>query len=146
MPHISRFRLKDDVLRKLFSLFFEIVGKNKNKDRFLSVIGDLLSPTERIMIAKRLAIIYLVLKDIDYVIICDVLKVSSAIVYKFRLLVEKSEDGVVQEFKSILRNESAARFIAEMFLTISPPGTPGTNWRSRWNLKLALDRDRAQGI
>ena len=65
MTRISKHELTDEVLEKLFTLFFEIVGKKQRKDEFQKVINDLLTPVERIMIAKRIAIVYLLLKSID---------------------------------------------------------------------------------
>jgi uncharacterized protein YerC len=145
MTRISRFPLNEKVLEKLFDLFFEIVGRKKNKEEFLKTIYDLLSPVERIMIAKRIAIIYLLLKKIDYVTICDVLKVSPSTVAKFNLLMEKS-DGIVPAFKEILTNEKVKIFLEDLFLALYGPGTPGVDWHSAWKDKLDLKRRKEIGI
>lgn len=145
MTRISKFKLSEEVLEKLFQLFFEVVGKNKNKEEFKNIIVDLLSPVERIMIAKRIAIVYLFLKGIDYFIICNVLKVSPGTVAKFSLLMEKSE-GLVPAFKTILMKEKTAQFIEEMLLALRPPGMPGVNWKAAWETKIRLDRKKTYGI
>ena len=52
MARISQQKLDDEVLNKLFVLFFEIVGKKTAESDFISTLKDLLSPNERVMIAK----------------------------------------------------------------------------------------------
>ncbi|PJC82515.1 hypothetical protein CO006_03215, partial [Candidatus Roizmanbacteria bacterium CG_4_8_14_3_um_filter_35_14] len=116
MPMISRNKVDDEVLEKLFSLFFEVVGKRENKEEFQRLINDVFSSTERIMVAKRIAIIYLLTKNIDYRIICEVLKVSASTVFKFRLLTEESK-GIVPILKKILRGEKISQFFEEILLT-----------------------------
>jgi len=145
MTRISRNKLSDEILYKLFDLFFEIVGKKNNKDEFNKVIYDLLSPVERIMIAKRIAIMYLLLKNIHYKKICSTLKVSSSTVAKFQLLMEKS-NGVVPTFNRILQNEQFKLFFEDLYSTLFAPGVPGINWKSAWELKQSLDRKKTTGI
>lgn len=145
MARISRIKLKEPVLTKIFDLFFEVVGKNNNKVEFQKVINELLSPVERIMTAKRIAIIYLLLKGIDNRNICSVLKVSSATVSRYNMMLEKS-DGIVPAFKSILRNDKILLFLDEFFDALFPPGTYGTNWKSSWQRKSRIRREKSQGI
>jgi len=145
MVRISRFKLREEVLEKLFDLFFEVVGKKGNREEFREVIVDLLSPVERIMLAKRIAIIYLLLKEIDYYSICKVLKVSPSTVAKFSLLMEKSQ-GVVPTFKKIVTKEKVGEFLEEVFNALFPPGVPGINWKAAWERKIDLKRRKAFGI
>jgi len=145
MVRISRIKLKNNVLDKLFRLFFEIVGRKNNYGDFNNTICDLLSSTERIMIAKRIAIIYLLMKEIDHRTICDVLKVSTATIAKFNFLMEKST-GIVPTFNKILRDEKITDFLADIFITLYHPGLPRTNWKSAWQLKNEVERKKIEGI
>ena len=86
MVRNSRFVLSEDLLEKIFDLFFEVMGNTSSKNEFRKIFFDLLTPAERIMLAKRVAIIYLLLKKIEYYNICDRLKVSSATVSRIALL------------------------------------------------------------
>jgi len=63
MVRNSRFLLQKDLLDKLFNLFFEVMGKKSSKEEFMKVVFDLLSPAERIMVAKRVAIILISVKN-----------------------------------------------------------------------------------
>lgn len=145
MTRISRFKLSDRVCDKLFELFFEVIARQKNKDEFNKILFDLLSPVERIMIAKRIVVIYLLMKEIDYRTICNVLKVSNGTVSKFRIIMEKS-GGVVPRLKHILKEERIYLFIKELFNELFPPGRYGVNWKVAWERKFELDREKTQGI
>lgn len=145
MARISRFALREEVLDKLFMLFFQVVGRKDNQNDFQKIIQDLLSPVERIMIAKRITIIYLIMKKIDYVTICDVLKVSPSTVAKFSLLMEKS-DGIVPTLKGMVRNEKISIFLEELFLELRRPGTYGVNWRQAWQDKIRFSKKKETGI
>lgn len=145
MARISKYKLQSRVLDKLFILFFEIVGNKHNKEEFQKTLVDLLSPVERIMIAKRIAIVYLLLKKIDYLTICDVLKVSPGTIAKFSLLMEKSE-GVVPTFKNVLRNEKIGEFLDDLFNNLFPPGRYGANWKAAWQRKFESERLKAEGV
>jgi uncharacterized protein YerC len=145
MARVSHTKLDDKVLDKLFIPFFEIAGKKNTEADFMSTLKDLLSPNERVMIAKRIAIMYLLLKERDCLSICEVLKVSPATVYKFKFLMERSE-GVVPTFNRILKNEKVTEFLEDIVLTLYSPGSPGINWSSAWHLKNKTDERRRRGI
>ncbi|PIV11245.1 hypothetical protein COY13_02055 [Candidatus Roizmanbacteria bacterium CG_4_10_14_0_2_um_filter_36_35] len=145
MTRISRLPVSDKVLEKLFDLFFEAVGKQTEEEEFSQVIYDLLSPTERIMIAKRVAIIYLLMKKIDYFNISDVLKVTPNTIAKFQMI-RKNSKGIVRSLKNIVRNEKIANFFEKLFLEIYRPGVYGVNWKSAWKHKIDYERRKRRGI
>lgn len=145
MARISRIRLKDEILEKVFVLFFEVVGKKSNIQDFKNTIFEILSPTERIMIAKRVAIVYLLLKGIDQRSISKVLKVSNATVSKFAILMEKST-GVVPSFAKILTNDKILDFLDQMFDALFPPGTYGTNWKTAWERRKRISYRKTYGM
>ena len=145
MVRNSKALLSHEILNKLFDLFFEVVGKKASKDEFKKTMVDLLTPAERIMLAKRVAIVYLLLQKIDYRNICEVLKVSATTVAKYTLLIEKSE-GLVPTFKKIIKVESVGIFLYELFNALFPPGSYGTNWKSAWQRKIDLERKKTFGL
>ncbi len=145
MVRNSRFVLSDQLLEKLFDLFFEIVGNKSSKDEFRKIFVDLLTPAERIMLAKRVAVIYLLLKKIEYYNICDRLKVSPTTVAKYSLLMEKSE-GIVPTFKQLVRIDKVKIFLEEIFNNIFAPGKYGVNWKIAWENKINLEKKKTFGI
>jgi len=145
MTRISRFPVSDKVLEKLFDLLFEAVGKQTDEEEFSYVIYDLLSPTERIMVAKRVAIVYLLMKKIDYYNISDVLKVSPNTIAKFQSIRITSR-GLVNSLKKIVRNEKIVDFFERLFLEINRPGKYGVNWKAAWEHKIDYERRKKRGI
>ena len=145
MPQISKLKLENHVFEKLFDLFFEIIGNNRDKDKFEKIIYDVLSPVERLMVAKRIAIIYLSTKNIEYSIICEVLKVSPATVAKFKLITVNSI-GIKPALKKIVNNEKIADFFKEIVLELRGPGKYGTDWSQAWKDKLEFERKKETGI
>ncbi len=145
MTRISRFRVDDDVLEKIFSLFFEVIGKDKNEEEFQNIIHDLLSPAERIMIAKRVAIFYMLMKKLDYYNIAKSLKVSPSTIAKFNLVKENSR-GIVSALKSTVRNEKIINFFEELILELRRPGKYGINWKNAWEEKIAHEQKKEKGI
>ncbi|PJA55871.1 hypothetical protein CO165_01260 [Candidatus Roizmanbacteria bacterium CG_4_9_14_3_um_filter_33_18] len=143
MTRISKYRVEDKVLKKLYILMFEIVSNMDEEERFTGIINELLSPTEKIMITKRVAIIYLLMKNIDYLVISDVLKVSSRTIAKFHSMMIEGK-----EIKNILEgpigNEKIKDFFEELFFR--EPGTYGTNWKSAWRQKFEIERKKQRGI
>lgn len=145
MTRISRLPVKDKVMDKILFLLFETLGKRFDKEEFFEVIYDLLSPTEKVMIAKRVAIIFLLMKKIDYLNISNVLKVSPSTIAKFHFIMERSK-GITKALNSIVRNEKITNFLEELWLEFRGPGTYGVNWSSAWKTKIALQKRKIHGI
>ncbi len=145
MVRNSRFTLSNDLLEKLFDLLFEVIGNKSSKDEFRKIFIDLLTPAERIMLAKRVAIIYLLMKKIEYYNICDRLKVSPTTVAKYALLMEKSE-GIVPTFKQIVKVDKVKIFLEEIFNNIFAPEKIGIDWKIAWENKINLEKKKTYGI
>ncbi len=146
MARISQYKLKDKVLEKLFNIFFEIIGNQNDKNKFNEIITGVFSYNERIMFAKRIAIIYLLLKNIDFHNICMALNVSSATVAKFKLLIENKQDGFIRAFQNIIFRDKTQEIIDDFFNTIFAPGVYGVNWKIAWERKRESERKKRFGI
>lgn len=145
MTNISKRKVKEDIREKIFQLLFEAFGNIADREEFTGIIHDILSPTERIMIAKRVTIIFLLMKEIDHQMISDVLKVSLTTVAKFQFIMENSK-GIVEALRGLVRNEKIAHFFEEIWLEFRGPGVPGVNWKSAWQSKIAFENKKTRGI
>lgn len=145
MVRISYLQIKTQDYEKILSIFYKVLGETENKEEFNRILIDLLTPAERIMLIKRIAVIYLLLKDINYLTICKVLKVSNGTVSKYRLLMEDSK-GIVPVIKKMVKSEKVWLFFEEVFSRIFYPGRPGINWTAAWEMKLALKRKKERGL
>lgn len=145
MIRISYFKIKQEDYEKIFSIFYKVLGETDSKDEFNKILFDLLTPAERIMLIKRIAVIYLLLKDIDYLTICKVLKVSNGTVSKYKLLMESSI-GIVPVLKKMVENEKIWLFFEDIFSQIFHPGVYGISWKAAWETKIALERKKERGL
>ncbi len=119
MVRLSKQPVNKEKLEKVYKLLYEILRKAKNENEFLSLTKDLLSPTEQLMIAKRIAIIYLILKNVDTESICDYLKVSRGTVAKFKWIIEEKKDSQLPKIiKSILKKEKISHFFEDLFANL----------------------------
>ncbi len=146
MARISKYKLRNEVLDKLFGLFFEIIGNQDDKNKFNEIIKGVFSYNERVMFAKRIAIIYLLLKNIDFHNICMALNVSSSTVAKFKLLIENKHDGLIEAFDNIIFRDKTKEIIDDFFNTIFAPGKYGVNWKIAWERKRESERKKRFGI
>lgn len=76
MTKVSRRLLSKELETHIFDLFTESIIDLKNKQDVSNFLEDLLSPSEKIMLVKRLAIAILLSKSYTYDMIDETLKVS----------------------------------------------------------------------
>ena len=97
MPHISGRKLKSKTLKKLNDKFLSTFENAHRQHGFNKVFRELFTYTEKIMLAKRLAIIFLLSKQIPQHRIVKALKVSPSTVAKMSLKLE------LEKYNSILK-------------------------------------------
>jgi Trp operon repressor len=118
MTNISKRPIDAKKLFKLYELFFEVVNNAGDKDEFMEIIKDILTPIEQIMIAKRIAIIYLLIKNVDQTTIVDYIKVSRSTVSRFKLLFYNKKTKLITIIESFLKNEKISHFFEDLFADI----------------------------
>jgi len=145
MARISRFYLSNRATEKMLSVFYEVLGKTKSMGEFSNLVDEIISPVEKIMIAKRIIIMYLLLKNVEQDTICMTLKVSSATVAKFSLLLASSSHVKVK-LDHMVKIDNFKLLIEELMSSIFEPGTIGADWKGAWQRKLEVARKKTTGI
>lgn len=146
MVQISRKKLPEETLTKLFTLFFQTLGQKYDKNQFNDIINDLFSETEQVMIIKRIAIVYLLLKEINKQMISEGLSVSQSTICRFSPLV-KNQKGLAPYLKQLVKTDKVREFIDNAFGELfDRPGQYGVHWKSAWQRKFARDRRKLTGI
>ncbi|KKP61562.1 MAG: hypothetical protein US48_C0011G0005 [Candidatus Levybacteria bacterium GW2011_GWA2_37_36] len=136
MVNLSKTQIDDKKLVKVYQLMFEILNKADDKDDFLGIIKDILSPPEQLMVAKRIAIVYLLLKGVDHTTIAKYLKSSRATVAKFSLLFYDKESRLIGVIGELLNQEKISNFFEDLFADIFiKPGLKIGHWQMHWNHK-----------
>ena len=100
---------------------------------------------EKIVVAKRVAIMFLILKGVHWRNISDILKVSVGSVSKCQMILlnnNEMRDGL----KVVLGRQEIENFLDELFLTFFGPGTAYINWKKAWKRKIVLENRKSQGF
>lgn len=88
MPHVSSEKLNPKLSEKLFLKLLSVLEKADRKNNMACFVNELFTPTEKTMLAKRLAIIIMLSGKTPQKKIAEVLKVSPTTVVKMSLFLE----------------------------------------------------------
>jgi uncharacterized protein YerC len=141
MSQISHLYLDKKVESRVYEVFVECIANASTSESVNRLVADLLSPTERLMLAKRLSIALLLIKKYDQRTISKWLKVSLGTVSKVSLVLQKGNGGYNQIIHTVLRKEELQELIRKVddaLAQILPPLS--RNWKSyrrrRWEEKM----------
>ena len=124
MSKISRRFLDKELANTIFEVFLKTIVDIRTPVEAKNFIEDLLSPAERIMIIKRLAIAVLLTKGKTYEYIDHTLKVSRATIMNVSLWLKHGKGGYRKVVENILKAQSKEALIAnieEILIRLSPP-------------------------
>ena len=145
MSQTSKRRLKEEVSKQIIDLTFSLLGQRRNRGDFEHVLFALLSPSELTVLAKRIAVLYLLIKKIDNSVIRDVLKVSCSTISKCIIMIENSEVLKIT-LKQLERNDKIKNIFLEAFSEVYSPGTYGVNWKNAHRIKNEVERKKREGL
>jgi len=130
MPQVSKRYIPKEKLRKIFDLFFSLMVSLKDKNEAENVLAEFLTPTEKIMIAKRIACFYLIFKRVPASQIADSIKLSFSTITHFNYVFENSR-WIKKFFTKRLTQEKIKNFLEDVFVEFFY-GLPrkGSDWRS----------------
>ena len=93
MPHISKRKLDKKTLGKIFSKLITLIGHAKNHRDLARILDELLTETEKIMLLKRLGILYLLQENLNQDEIAEILKTTRQTVARIELQLLKIPDN-----------------------------------------------------
>lgn len=128
MTQVSKYPIAKEVADRIFEIFLKTFIEIKNKEEADQFISDLLTPTEKIMLAKRLAIAFLLEKGYDYRSIQRIIRVSAPTITSVNIALKHGSEGYKKLIKKILREESVNHFLEETaikLLTVPAASTKG---------------------
>lgn len=152
MSKISRRYLDKELERRIFEVFLKTIVDIKNTAEAKDFIEDLLSPTEKIMLVKRLAIAVLLTKGKTYDYIDHTLKVSRATIMTVSLWLKHGKGGYGRVVDKIIKSQNKEALmdkIEEILLRLSPPkrfGSIGFENKSKKGKELLRKRLRRERI
>ena len=133
MPQVSKYPLPEELYDRIFELLLKVIASSFSKNEASELLEDLLTPTEKIMLAKRLSIAVLLLKDYPYDSIQEILRVSRSTVADVNRSLKYKGKGYKKFAKRILKEEKTAEFwekVEDLVLGTLSKGGKGTgSWR-----------------
>lgn len=151
MTQVSKYPLSKLVEEQMFELIWQTVADLKTKENAQKFLYDLLTPTERIMLAKRLAIALLLTKSESYVTIKRTLKVSTSTIVLISNWLKTEGEGFRMAIEKILAQQAWDDFwgnLEEKLVKVIPP-PKGSDWkriRREEHFKRVLRRQKRSAI
>ncbi len=143
MPQVSKRTLHGDKLNKIFNLFFDLIVNVNNKNQAEVLLKELLTPTEKIMIAKRIACFYLFTKDVSSRQIGGLIKLSVSTISHFKYLFDNSQE--IKKFLSKrINDEKIKSFLEDILVDFIAFPRKGSDWKSNKRIYYQHQRDRKQ--
>ena len=124
MPQVSKIRLREEIQERMFQVFYQSMADVKTKKQAENLLNDLLTPTERIMLAKRLSIAIMLLKEYDYATIRRVLNVSFGTISRVATWLKIGGKGYKKILEKLLRQRAWIDFLSLINKIFSATATP----------------------
>jgi uncharacterized protein YerC len=146
MSRISKHFMNPEIERQVYEVFIESVKNTKTPNEVVDFLNDLLSPVEKIMMAKRVAIAFLLLQDkYTYDQISRTVKVSRGTIAKIHAIFALQGKGYRKILGDILKRKNAKAALLELLDVMTPLPPKGVNlgeWK-KMKRKEKLKRERA---
>jgi uncharacterized protein YerC len=148
MGRISRRRIDPEIEERVNEIFINYLAELNTRPAIKEFIQSLLTHTEQIMIAKRLAIALLLTKGFNYQEIDDTLKVSKSTVSGVDKELQSGATGYIKAVKKIMKDEKLERMwnkLEELSLEFSLPKRYGSEtWKRKSNKGKEVNKRKRQ--
>jgi len=146
MPPVSKRVIPSEIEKRIFKIFIKSFGKISKRQDAVPFLTDLFTPTERIMVAKRLAIAFLLIRgDYDQRGIAGVLKVSTNTVAKINYVLKTQGEGYRNVIKKLLKDEEFKVLLNDLYEIITPLPSKGANW-GEWKKSRRERREKIRSF
>lgn len=105
MAQVSRRYVRPGVQKKLQELLIGCIDRCRDQQTTISFLEDLLTDTEKTMLAKRIAIALMILKGKSYEEIDQTLKVSTATIWKVKEWLNRKGDGFRTLLQDVMKHD-----------------------------------------
>ena len=141
MTQISKYPLHKEIEERMLEIFFDSVVMVQTRSQVQKLLDDWISPTEKIMLAKRLSIAMLLTKGYEQRSIAKALRVGLETVSKVSRALQKGTGGYDMVISVFLKQEKQAAFWEKIddALTdmLKPHHRNWSTWRKeRWEEKI----------
>ena len=141
MSQVSRRKVSKEIENKIFETLLEAISSIKSQKEINAFLSDLLSPVEKIMIAKRLAIAVLLSKGYSYETIKDLVKVSQTTIAKVSIAMNLN-NGYRDVIDKISKSERTREFWQDIERMLNRMSITNNTFKPDENLKSILSHKR----
>ena len=141
MTHVSKRKIREEDFKKIYDhliSIFDTAGSSRKSDVLLK---EFMTHAEKIMFAKRFAILCMLEEGVSKHFIGDVLKVSPSTVNHMSLKYENGKFSYIK--KVLLKNKKTIWEVLETIITASLPQKFG---RGRWQWLNEIERKQNRKI
>ena len=132
MPHVSQNPIDKNTLYKISEKLFKAIKHLKREKEAAQFLSDLLTKTERIMLAKRLAIIIMLDANYPFKVISNALRVSEATIRVMRDRFDRGGGGYNLVIGRLKREAMWREFFKSLEKILQPDFLPPITGRGRW--------------
>lgn len=139
MVKVSRNPLSTEMRNEMVNAFIRTLAKISDDALLRRFLDDLLSPTEKIMLSKRLMAAVLLQRGYSYGAVCRALKLSKTTVFLIQRELLKSGEGYKKVFQLFFRESKGQRLLdaVDRFLdAITLPVKSSPSSMRRWKRTL----------
>jgi Trp operon repressor len=130
MTRVSSKKLKTKTGKGIEHNLALLLTKFKTKEEQISFLGDFLSPSEKIMLSKRLAIIFMILQNYSFLQIAKTLKVSESTILRYWK--ELKQDKHKELKKILLAVKKDKGFLSDLEKILNFGMSPKYRIRRKW--------------
>lgn len=133
MTMISKYPLTEDVKKRVTDIFYQSLADLKEPNQVANFLKEFLTPTEQVMLAKRISIGYLLGKKYEARTISNILKVSVTTVTSVNRLIKHNKGYFYSMIEKLLKEEKNQKFWDELEYNIEKTTIPFTvgNWSNK---------------
>lgn len=132
MSQVSKYPVSKQISERIFEILTKSFVKITNSEEADQFISDLLTPTEKVMLSKRLAIAYLLEKNYDYRTIQQIIKVSTGTIASVNIKKFHGSEGYKKLISKIMKEEQLTKLFDNAIIKLlSVPAsleTKGKTW------------------
>lgn len=132
MAQVSKYPISQAVYEQIFELLLKVFSDSSSKEEASNLLNDLLTPTEKIVLSKRLAVALLLSKKYLYEDIKKILRVSQPTIALVNMTLKYKGKGYKHFSEKILKEEKIREIwegIEETVLKTLSTGKGSGTWR-----------------
>jgi len=121
VTQVSKYKLRVEVEQRIYELLSDSLAKIKDKGEMNNFLDDFFSPTEKTVMAKRLAIAVLLSKGNDYQEIRQILRVTPVTISKMNLRMKYGNGSVKKIADKIAISDDNKALLQELASVFDVP-------------------------